>query len=130
MGSEISGGLLKGIEEQRVREAMIPPYSLPVQERSAALCAEVYQTQRMKEAALEHVRWRSVQLDEADPAVAAVAGAMRASARAYEQSDPVRDLRLLRGTGEPGSASLAQAGFLEQAHKRSLEAGEERSVAQ
>ena len=76
--------------------------------------------QRTKEAAQEHVRWRSVQIDEADPAVAAVASAMRASARAYEQSDPGRDLRLLRGTGEPGSASLAQADFLEKAHKRSL----------
>ena len=61
--------------------------------------------QTFKEAAQEHVRWRSIRADFSEPAVAAVAGAMRASARLWEQSENhVRDLRLLRCMDTPGSA--------------------------
>ena len=81
---------------------------------------ELAEMQRLKEAAREHVRWRSHSVKKADPAVAAVASAMRALARSWEKNDDVRNLKLLRGTGAPGSASKAQADFLKQANKRSL----------
>ena len=76
--------------------------------------------QCLKEAAREHVRWRSYRVDKADLDVAAVASAMRALARSREQDDGVSNLGLLRGTCAPGSARAAQADFLAQAHKRSL----------
>ncbi len=121
VGPATAGALLGGIEQQQVREALLPTFLLPVRERPETNQA-LAQMQRMKEAAPEHVRWCSFHVDAADPSVAAVAGAMRASARLWlwEQSDPVRDLGILRGTGAPGSASLAQADFLVKANKRSL----------
>ena len=76
--------------------------------------------QCLKEAAREHVRWRSYRVDKADLDVAAVASAMRALARSWEQDDGVCNLSVLRGTGAPGSARAAQADFLVRANKRSL----------
>merc|ERR1712025_1552473 len=81
---------------------------------------ELIQMQCLKEAAREHVRWRSYRVDKADLDVAAVASAMRALARSWEQDDGVCHLSLLRGTCAPGSARAAQADFLVQANKRSL----------
>ena len=76
--------------------------------------------QCLKEAAREHVRWRSYRVDKADLDVAAVASALRALARSWEQDDGVCNLSLLRGTGAPGSARAAQADFLAQANRRSM----------
>ena len=77
--------------------------------------------QTFKEAAQEHVRWRSVRADFSEPTVAVVACGMRALGMLWvPRGANAGDLGLLRGTGAPGSASEYQARFLENAHKRSL----------
>ena len=119
VGHDTAGDLLDGIEQDQVREALLPDFLLPVRERMETN-QELAQMQCLKEAAREHVRWRSYRVDKADLDVAAVASAMRALARSWEQDDGVCNLSLLRGTCAPGSARAAQADFLAQAHKRSL----------
>ena len=119
VGHDTAGALLDGIEQDQVREALLPDFLLPVRERMETN-QELAQMQCLKEAAREHVRWRSYRVDKADLDVAAVASAMRASARSWEQDDGVCNLSLLRGTCAPGSARAAQADFLTEANKRSL----------
>ena len=113
VGAATAGALLDGIEQQEVREALLPTFLRNVRERPETN-QELAEMHRMKEAAQEHVRWRSCRVDAAGPAVQSVAGAMRALARdeLLLQYDPARDLGLLRGTGAPGSARAAQADFL------------------
>ena len=119
VGHDTAGDLLDGIEQDQVREALLPDFLLPVRERMETN-PELVQMQCLKEAAREHVRWRSYRLDTEDLDVAAVASAMRALARSWEQDDSVCNLSLVRGTCAPGSARAAQADFLSHAHKRSL----------
>ena len=119
VGHDTAGDLLDGIEQDQVREALLPDFLLPVRERMETN-QELVQMQCLKEAAREHVRWRSYRVDKADLDVAAVASAMRAVARSWEQDDGASNLSLLRGTCAPGSARAAQADFLAQANKRSL----------
>ena len=73
--------------------------------------------QRLKEAAPEHVRWRSPTVVAADPAAVTVACVMRAFVREWAQGKCVADLSLLRGTGDPGSDP---DNFLAHVLKRSL----------
>ena len=119
VGHDTAGDLLDGIEQDQVRETLLPDFLLPARERMETN-QELVQMQRLKEAAREHVRWRSYRLDTEDLDVAAVASAMRALARSREQDDSVCNLSLVRGTCAPGSARAAQADFLAQANKRSL----------
>ena len=120
MGPATAGALLGGMEQQEVREALLPAFLLPVPERPE-INEEMANMQRLKEAAPEHVRWRSPTPAAADPAAVAVTNAMRVLARDWAQRNSCPDLGLLRDTAEPGSASSAKVDFLTAANTRSLQ---------
>ena len=114
--TETAGAMLEGIEQQRLPEAVLPEFLRPVQGSEggcARLSRELSEMQALKEAAQEHVRWRSTCVNEADVDMAAFVSSMRAMAKSWMRDEevlfPVRDLGLLSGTGAPGSASSAQA---------------------
>ena len=84
--------------------------------------------QRLKEAAPEHVRWRSLSLP-ADPGVTAISNAMRAMVRAWAQTEYAdrnepRDLHTLwEALQVPTNDKRrfeVQVMFLEAAHQRPL----------
>ena len=122
--TETAGAMLEGIERQQLREAVLLEFLRPVQGSEGAISRELSETQALKEAAPENVRWRSTCVNEADLDMAALVSNMHAMAKSWMQDQealfPVRDVGLLRGTGVPGSASSAQAEFLGNAHRRSL----------
>ena len=118
LGESTARALDEGIELAEVRMTLLPSFLLDAQD-TPDVNPELAEMQRLKEAAREQVRWRSHSAP-ADPVVTAISGAMKALARAYEKNtDAQRDLQLLRGTAAPGSASEAQADFLENALERS-----------
>ena len=102
VGPTTAGALLGDMEQQCVCEVLLPAFLPPVRERTE-INEEMANMQRMKEAAPEHVRWRSPTVVAADPAAVAVVVVMCAFVREWAQGNYVPDLGLVRGTGDPGS---------------------------
>ena len=113
MGTDTAGAMLEGIEQQGLRESVLPAFLFPVQGTEKAISRELRDMHSLKEVAPEHVRWRSTCVNEHDSDLAAVTANIRAFAKSWIEDDealcPVRDVGLLRCTGTPRSASSAQA---------------------
>ena len=111
MGSATADALLEDIEQQQVQDALLPAFLQHGRERPQTNQA-LAQMQLMKEAALEHVRWRAICVNATDPNAAAVTSAMRALVRQWVQNEelvlPCRNLGIVGGTGAPGSTPPTQ----------------------
>ena len=86
---ELGHATARSIEEvavqQEVRASLLPSF-LQAQREGPDVNSELAKMQRLKEAAREHVRWRSLRVP-ADPGVAAISNAMRAMVRAWAQTE-------------------------------------------
>ena len=110
VGHAAARALEEGFEQQPVREALVPVFLRPGRD-GPEVNADVQVMQRLKESALEFVRWRSTRV-AADPGVEAKSGAVCGVARACSQElEAPCIFGLLRGVGGPGSASLSHVEF-------------------
>ena len=102
--------MVQGIEQEQVRQLLIPDFLDPLQERPE-IDGELAELQRLREAEPQRVRWRRSCHAATDPALTAMTGAMREQAMPslVEESD----LGLLAG-----STRHVQFKFLEDANSR------------
>ena len=113
LGRDIVDDMVHGTEQRQMRQWVVPDFLNLSQECVQDDGDALAEMQRLKEAELEHVRWRRMPYDETEPEVVANILAMRHQARAslVEESD----LQLLIG-----STPEDQHEFLKAANKRSL----------
>ena len=127
LGHATARNIEEALDQQEVCESLLPS-GLRSRRKRGDFDPEVAAMQRLKEAALEHVRWRSLSLP-ADPGVTAISNAMRAMVRAWAQTEYAdtnepRDLHVLwQALQVPKTDHKrfeVQVNFLEAAHQRSL----------
>ena len=113
LGRDIVDDMVHGDEQRQMRQWVVLDFLNLSQECVQDEGDALAEMQRLKEAELEHVRWRRMPYDETEPEVVANILAMRHQARAslVEESD----LQLLIG-----STPEDQHEFLKAANKRSL----------
>ena len=105
-GKTVADAVLNGMDKDEVIHALLPDWLRPAKERPETN-SQLAEMQRMKETNVEHVRWRRIDIGEANPDVATVASSMKAEASQWvlDSSVPhVRNVISIRGTGIPGSA--------------------------
>ena len=110
-------------EQDEIGKFLLPPFLQANGERPDVDPA-LAKMQTLKNAAMEHVRWRSLRAPE-DMYTVSIFSTMRAVVRTwslaeFSRTHATRHLEALRGTpGVPGSASATPEEFLAAAHKRS-----------